>query len=130
MLLEIDDQKTVGDLKERFSECFPLLKLEFFSHVHHFQKGQPLKDDLELSAIRKVHEPGVIEIKSGTSLEKLTHQLKELFGLHVKILRRHGPDWIGIGELHQSIQEASELASVSLASSKDQLQSELEVEEL
>ena len=129
MLLEIDDQKTIGDLKDRFSQCFPLLKLEFFPHVHHIQRGQPLGDNVELSSIRKVHEPGVIEIKNSTSLEKLTGQLKEKFGLHVKILRRHGPEWIGVGELHQSIQEASELASVSLASTQDQLQSELDGED-
>jgi hypothetical protein len=28
MLLEIDDNKTVGELEERFNECFPYLKRE------------------------------------------------------------------------------------------------------
>lgn len=130
MLLEIDDQKTVGDLKERFNHCFPLLSLEFYPHVHHTQKEQSLDNSLQLSLIRKIHEPGVIEIKSNTSIEKLTHQLKQQFGLHVKILRRHGLDWTVVEEINQTIKEASELASVSIASNKEQLQIELDGEDL
>ena len=60
MILAISDNRTTGELQEKFNECFPWLKIEFYSHPHHWKEGA-----LEKAAV--LYHPG-----SGRQMEVWT----------------------------------------------------------
>jgi hypothetical protein len=92
MILQIDDTMTIEEVQDRFSECFPFLKIEFYSKPH--KKFQPsdkrfmLDKRLRINQIRKEHFNGAIEIKSWHATAKIERELKDEFGLYVQIFRR------------------------------------------
>ncbi|MGZ5248494.1 MAG: hypothetical protein ACXWCR_15410, partial [Flavitalea sp.] len=92
-----DDTKTIGDLQERFTLCFPQLKIEFYHKRHHWQEdsAENLKIDSQLliGNIRKIHEPGVLEIKSWHKTGEVEQNFKNLFGLNVQVFYRDHHHW-------------------------------------
>lgn len=91
MLLKIDDNLTIVEVQDRFSECFPFLKLEFFSKSHKLHEASEKKyqylSNLRIADIRKRHYNGVLEIKSWYTTGRVEQDLKDLFDLNVQILR-------------------------------------------
>jgi hypothetical protein len=91
MLLKIDDHLTIAEVQERFSECFPFLKLEFFTRGHKLHEASDKKDQYlssqHIGDIRKRHYNGVLEIKSWYTTGRVEQDLKDLFDLNVQILR-------------------------------------------
>jgi hypothetical protein len=114
MLLEIDDNKTIGDLQEQFNKWFPYLCLEFYRHNH---KNHSLSDKIQpaeaIGSIREQHVSGTLGLKSWCTAGRLVHDLKQQFGLHVQVLRRHENQLIPSFEEHLTLQELSSLAEVS-----------------
>lgn len=102
MILEIDDTKTIGDLQDRFSLCYPLLKLEFCKGKHGWEKICPeheiIREDAAISDIRNIHNPGVIEMKSWNKIGEIEKQFHAQFGLNVQICYRSGGRWIQTGK--------------------------------
>lgn len=101
MLLEIDDDKTLGDLQERFNLCFPNLKIEFCKHRHHWQElSDPeefLSSRLAAGVVRKIHDPGVLVIYSNDKVGEVERRFSEDFGLHAQIFFNSGGRWIQTG---------------------------------
>ena len=97
MLLEIDDTKTVAELQERFSLCFPQLKIEFYHKRHHWQEDSAenlkINPQLLIGNVRKMHEPGVLEIKSWHKTGEVEQNFKDLFGLNVQVFYRDHHQW-------------------------------------
>lgn len=91
MFLQIDDSMTVEEVQDRFSECFPSLKLAFYSKGHKkFQASDNrylLKEKMRIGAIRKSHYNGVLEIKSWYTTARVEEDLKTFFGLQAQIFR-------------------------------------------
>jgi len=81
MLLGISDNKTVSEVQDKFSECFPHLKLEFYYKRHKLNHAsleeQRVKEDLKVGDIRKKHNSGIIEIKSWHKTGDVEQQFKE-----------------------------------------------------
>ena len=102
MLLEIDDTKTTGELQDRFSLCYPLLKLEFCKHKHGWEQVCPeraiIHDDIQVGVIRSRHDPGVIEMKSWDRVGRIEKEFYLKFGLNVQICYRSGGRWIQTGK--------------------------------
>ena len=102
MRLEIDDTKTTGDLQDRFSLCYPLLKLEFCNKKHGREEVCPesliLQQDTPISSIRKNHNPGLIEMKSWRKVGEIEKEFSDRFGLNVQICYRSGGKWIQTGK--------------------------------
>ena len=84
-MLEIDDSKTVADIQDKFSRCFPHLKVEFCRKKHHWEALCSNKDlfspQLPIGLIRKIHNPGIMEIKSWQKIGEVKRKFKDLFGL-------------------------------------------------
>jgi hypothetical protein len=99
MFLHIDDTMTIEEVQDRFQECFPLLKLEFFSEGHKrfaaSDKRFQYRGNRRLGQIRSNHYKGVLEIKSWYTVAKVEKQLKDLFGLYAQVFRS-APDgrWV------------------------------------
>jgi hypothetical protein len=98
MLLEIDDNKTLGDLQENFNESFPFLKIEFYDRryrsVKDFHLLFPLPANTRIESIRKSHDPGICTIKSWFKTGKVEEDLWEVFGLNARIFRYEGKKWV------------------------------------
>lgn len=101
MLLEIDDDKTLGDLQEKFNLCFPHLKIEFCKHRHHWQeRSDPeefLSPVLAIGLVRKIHDPGVLVIYSNEKAGEVERRFSEDFGLHVQIFFNIDGRWVQTG---------------------------------
>lgn len=97
MLLPIDDNKSVAELQDRFNECFPHLKIEFYHHSHHWKEGSPeaelISPEANVGDIRKKHDPGILEIKSWYQTGRVEQDLKKLFGLYTQIFRLENGKW-------------------------------------
>jgi hypothetical protein len=98
MLLYINDNKTVQDLQDRFSKCFPYLKLEFYKEADHplkeRDKSNLIQPDRFIGDIRTKSRSGILEIKSWDKTSKVKDELKDLFGLNVQIFRMYCDQWI------------------------------------
>src|SRR2546423_11494241 len=120
MILEIDDNKRTTDLQDQFNKSFPYLRIEFYPHVH--KKQSPVNiiagDEL-IGNIRKKHESGTLEIKSIFTIQKLIKDLKQLFGLYIRVYRLHNDQWMPVNEENVTLQELSNLAEVSIQKSSD-----------
>jgi hypothetical protein len=116
MFLKIHDAMSIGEVEERFNDCFPLLKLELYSLSHKQNQGsgrryQYDKDTL-IAAARDKHYNGNYEIKSWYSTARVERELKELFDLNVQIFRRDADgNWVQTTHSDGlTLQEQSELA--------------------
>jgi hypothetical protein len=98
MLLSISDNKTISDLQDKFNECFPHLKLEFYHKKHKLNRAsleeQRIKEDLKISEIRKKQNSGTLEIKSWDKTGDLEQRFREEYGLYVQIFRLENGRWV------------------------------------
>jgi len=98
VLLEIDDNKTIGDLQENFNESFPFLKIEFYDRRYRSIKDYhllfPLASNVRLETIRKKHDPGICTIKSWYRVETVEEDLWNNFGLVARICHYDGNKWV------------------------------------
>jgi hypothetical protein len=98
MILAINDNTTLSDLQEKFNECFPHLKIEFYSDAHHWKELSPQTDQVNpekrVGEVSKKHEHGTLEIKSWHQTGRVEQDFKKHFGLHVQIFRYENGKWI------------------------------------
>ncbi|HEX6332581.1 MAG TPA: hypothetical protein VFZ78_00050 [Flavisolibacter sp.] len=87
MLLTIDDHMTVSDIQDKFSECFPHLRLELYKGQHALKNRNPADGLLRISEISNRHVRGQVDIKSWSKSESVLHELKNRFGLLAAIFR-------------------------------------------
>lgn len=118
MLLYINDNKTVQDLQDRFSKCFPYLKLQFYKEADNTlkegDKSNLIRPDMFIGDIRTKSRSGILEIKSWDKTSKVKNELKDLFGLNVQIFRMYADQWIPATYSHElTLQQQTELARTS-----------------
>lgn len=99
MFLHIHDQLTLNEVQERFAECFPSLKLEFYSESHkRFEptdKAYQLNNRLRMGDVRRNHQNGSLEIKSWYTVARVERELREGYGLNAQVFRcNRSGDWV------------------------------------
>jgi hypothetical protein len=99
MFLKIDDQMTIGEVQDRFQECFPFLRIAFYSKGHKkfaiSDKRYQHDGKMRIANVRKNHYNGVLEIKSWQTTARIEKELKDDFGLHAQIFRQDGKNgWV------------------------------------
>ena len=114
MILEVNDTKTIEDIRKEFSEYYPFLSIEFYDEPHKSGEISSYKHLLPhnktIRDIRRKHNPGMLEIHSWHKTGIVEQEFKRLYGLNVQILRRQGDAWIqtaGTDEL--SLEEQNEI---------------------
>lgn len=82
---------TVEEVQDRFSDCFPMLKIAFYFQTHkRFDASDNrylINEKMRIGNIRHEHYNGVIEIKSWHTAAKVEKKLKEIFGLNGQVFR-------------------------------------------
>jgi len=91
MYLQITDFMTIGEVQDRFNECFPFLDIAFYSKPHELYEGSDKKykysNKIRISNIRRRHVNGVLEIKSWDTIATVEKKIKEVFDLNAQIFR-------------------------------------------
>lgn len=118
MLLKIYDQDKIDEIQDKFNECFPYLKIEFFDKPHKWRESSAevnlIPQGSYIADIRKSHDSGVISIKSWDKTGFVEQEFKRLFDLNVQIFRLHKDKWIQTTDSDElTLQEQSDLAKSS-----------------
>ena len=118
MLLGISDNKTISDLQDKFNECFPHLKLEFYHKRHKLNHAsleeQRIKEDLKIGEIRKKHNSGTLEIKSWDKTGDVEQRFREEYGLYVQIFNLENGQWVQSVKTDElTLAEQSEIAEAN-----------------
>lgn len=118
MLLKIYDHERIDEVQDKFNECFPYLKIEFYSRPHRWHEASPegelIPSGTYIEDIRKTHESGVISIKSWDKTGFVEQEFRRLFGLHVQIFRLHKGKWMQTTDSDElTLKELSDLAQQS-----------------
>lgn len=119
MLLKIFDRIKIDELQDKFNECFPYLKLEFYSHPHKWQeasnKDYLIQPGTYLEDIRKTHDSGLMNIKSWDQTGIVEQAFHNTYGLNVQICRFDRNKWIQTSDSDGlTLREQSELSRKSL----------------
>jgi hypothetical protein len=119
MLLKIFDRIKIDELQDKFNECFPYLRIEFYSRPHKWQeathKDYLIQQGTLLEDIRKTHDSGLMNIKSWDKTGNVEQEFQKMFGLNVQILRLNKNQWIQTSDSDNlTLQEQSELSKMSL----------------
>lgn len=91
MFLPIHDNLSLEEVQERFTDCYPFLRIKFYSVAH--KRYQPtdktyaLDSKKKIGDVRNVHNNGALEIKSWHTVALVEKELKDEFGLNAQILR-------------------------------------------
>src|SRR6476620_8462191 len=98
MIIEIDDNKTVGDIQERFNIGKQHLKLERYQHPHHCYEAAsnkiPFPPDKMIGDIRKNHPHGELKIYSTFCTGDVEQEFRKHFNLNVQIFVQNGNGWL------------------------------------
>jgi hypothetical protein len=98
MELIIKGDKTIAQLQREFSEVFPFLKIEFFDVPYKADKALPrdkmIKHDRKLSAIKRMHGEGAVQVLPGDKVGDFETRLWDTFGLSAQVFRKSGNMWI------------------------------------
>ena len=119
MLLKIYDHEKIDEIQDKFNECFPYLKIEFYHQPHKWHEGSSadhlIRPGSYIEDIRKTHESGILSIKSWDKTGHIEQEFKRLFGLNVQIFRLHKDKWIQtIDSDELTLKEQSDLAQNSI----------------
>jgi hypothetical protein len=118
MLLKIYDHEKIDEIQDKFNECFPYLKIEFYHQPHKWHEGSPLDDLIQpgsfIEDIRKTHETGILSIKSWDKTGHIEQEFKRMFNLNVQIFRLQKDKWVQtIDSDELTLKEQSDLAKSS-----------------
>src|SRR4051794_32966043 len=98
MLLNIQDNKTIGDLQDKFNECFQHLKIEFYHSRHKWRqaslKADIISPDRNIGEIRTNHNSGFFDIKSWYKTGRVEQELRDHFGLYAQIFFIKNNEWV------------------------------------
>ena len=91
MFLQVEDNMTIDELQDRFAQCFPQLRIEFYSKPHKrfapSDRRYQLNKSDRIGNIRQNHNKGSLEIKSWQTVAKVEKELKDVYGLNAQIFR-------------------------------------------
>jgi hypothetical protein len=91
MYLQINDTMSVEEVQDRFNECFPFLRIAFYSKPHEPYEGSDKKYQYggkeQIGNIRKKHVNAALEIKSWDTTAQVEKGIKKMFGLNTQIFR-------------------------------------------
>jgi len=94
----INDEQTLGQIKEAFNNKFPHLKLEFYDHEHKEGEGSPerflLDDNHKVAEVRKKQNEGHLSINANQKVNTLESRFQEIYGLNVQVFRKSNQLWM------------------------------------
>jgi glycerol-3-phosphate O-acyltransferase len=97
MHLEINDNTSLREIEETFSNYYPYLKIEFFNKSHKKYEASPETDRIDPNTVvgdlKRTHVSGVLEIQPLYRIVDVEKEFSERFGLSIQILRKEKDQW-------------------------------------
>lgn len=126
MLLKVTDHYRISDIQDKFNECFPFLKLEFYHAAHDWKEGSPaaecIQESEKIGHIRTVHNPEILDIKSWHRTGDVEQLFRQKLGLNVQIFRLDGNRWLQSTESDVlTLRQQSDMAEASQQKQKPEL---------
>lgn len=123
MLLKVTDYHRISDIQDKFNECFPFLKLEFYQSPHSWKEGSANTDcfheNEKIGHIRNLHHPEILDIKSWHRTGDVEQLFKQKLNLNVQIFRRDGNRWVQSTESDAlTLKQQSDMAMASVPKTK------------
>jgi hypothetical protein len=98
MILHLHDNLFIYQVQEKFSKCFPHLKIEFYSKAHHVKEESLEKDRIDpqrrIGEVRQNQNAGWLDIKSWDTIARIEKAFKDRFGLNVQVFRKENNTWV------------------------------------
>jgi len=93
--IRIDGPIKISEIKKRFNDEFPFLKLEFFKKAHVQMQGSLRKDIIEHDfTINPIVGIESILINGDTLVSELEQQFMDYFKLSAQVFRKSGKTWL------------------------------------
>ncbi len=109
MLLHIEPNLSIGDLKEHFEECHPTLRMQVFTGMKAYRNGHPAPDQSLLRELTRGHDSGIVDVKSWHLAGATRDLLHQQYGLVVEFYLRQDRTWTPI-PANQSFAGAEQLS--------------------
>ena len=113
MTIKINDNTTLMDICNHFSQSYPFLKLEFYHHSHLNQQSSLPADvfskNLKVGEVSKIHFNGSIKLHYWQKTGFVEQEFSKKAGLNIQIFRKHGEVWVQtVGTDALSLEEQNE----------------------
>ena len=98
MILKIKSSALLSEIKEKFSQTYPFLKLEFFKSPH--DESEPtakkamITTNPSVGELSKQVKDGNIETKPSMAVKDLESTFRDDYGLFVQVFRSSGDVWL------------------------------------
>ena len=97
MHIEINDNTTLRNIQETFSDYYPYLQIEFFKKPHEKYEASQNKDIIyagkTIGDIKQTHVSGLLEIRPLYTVAEIEKEFMQRFGLSVQILKKERDKW-------------------------------------
>jgi hypothetical protein len=97
MHIEINDNTSLKQIQQVFSDFYPYLKIEFFSKRHKkyeaSEEANMIEPDILIGDIKAKHAGGVLEIRPLYKVADVEKEFQQHFGLSVQICRKEKDGW-------------------------------------
>lgn len=98
MKIHIEDSISIEDIKKKFHQVYPYLKLEFFKSSHAegraSEKNDLVKENTLLKEIRTKHNEGDFVFTPDNTVNDVEQGFETLFGVHAQVFRKSKNLWL------------------------------------
>lgn len=98
MHIEIDDNTTLLEIQEVFSNFYPYLRIGVYKKPHKKYEALPAGDLVlpltKVGNIKPTHVYGLLEIQPWYTVAGVEKEFQQRFGLSVQVLRKEKDKWI------------------------------------
>jgi glycerol-3-phosphate O-acyltransferase len=98
MHLDINDNTTLKEIQDVFSDFYPYLKLEFYMQPHKLYEASKEKDqishDKTIAEIKQTHVSGLLEIRPLNKVSDVEKEFLQRFGLSAQVLKKEKTGWV------------------------------------
>lgn len=97
MHIEINDNTTLREIQQVFSNFYPYLKIEFYSRGHKKYEASAeineIEPNIRIGDIKAAHISGFLEMLPLSKVSQVEKELQERFGLSVQVFRKEKEGW-------------------------------------
>ncbi|MBL7740858.1 MAG: hypothetical protein JNK14_16680 [Chitinophagaceae bacterium] len=131
MHIEINDNTTLQEIQQTFSDFYPWLRIGFYNKAHKKYEGSEITNLLgsgnSVGDVKRTHVSGLLEIRPSYKVEEVEREFQERFGLSVQVMMKEKGQWVQT--TGTDILTLKDINQLSRNASDEYILSELEAEE-
>jgi len=96
--MKINKNMTTEQVKRKFHERYPMLKIEFYNKEHATfaisSNRNKITEEIPLSDLNPDIESGKLSLSENLRVSEFERLLENRFGLHIQVFRKSGNQWM------------------------------------